>query len=162
MAQASGESSENALAERGIEPLRETSLTRLVTRDASNEVVGVAVEKCGGGVHIKARKGVIVCTGNWASNHDMHYNFSMHKYADGGEICGLDLPGDNDGSGIKAMLAPSADLMYPATDSCTAYGFMSCMCGGVKTNKDAQAVDVFGEKPPSIHFQHCSGRPRGG
>ena len=141
---------DNALAERGIEPLRETSLTRLVTKDGSNEVVGIVAEKDGGEVCIKARKGVVICTGNWASNHDMHYNFSMHEYADGGETCGPDLPGDNDGSGVKAALALGADLMYPATDSCTAYGFMSYMCGGLKIDTDAQAIDVFGEKIPRL------------
>lgn len=138
---------QNALDERGIEVLTETSLVRLVAGDGGNEVLGVVAERDGKRLRIKARKGVVIATGNFGSNHEMFKNYVLRDFEENAYgALGIDIAGENDGSGVKAAQALGAELIFPAfappADSPYVY---SMYLSGLNTDDKARALDVFGE-----------------
>lgn len=150
----------DAFAERDIEPMTKTSLVSLVTQPGSNEVLGIVADQEGTEIRIKARKGVIVCTGNFCSNHEMFFNYTNYDfetvYDINGNGPGIDLIDDNDGAGIKAILALGGQLVFPANgvtvnDDGTAFGY-SFMTGGMKIDRQARAIDVFGNPIPRLYL----------
>jgi 3-oxo-5alpha-steroid 4-dehydrogenase len=142
----------------GVQALTETSLVRLVTVPSTNEVAGVIAEQDGAELAIKAARGVIIATGNFCSNHEMFYNYTGEDFTavEGfGNGVGIDLPDDNDGVGIQAILSLGGELVFPAnglTDNgdgtYMAYSFMS---SGVRIDRKARALDVYGEPIPRLY-----------
>lgn len=121
--------------------------------DGSNEVVGVVAEQDGQELKIKARKAVVVATGNFCSNHDMHLNYTLGDFEENSfGACACDLAGDNDGSGVNAVLALGGQLRFPAlpnrpgvdaTDDLTNQN--NYMYGGLAVDAQGHALDVAGE-----------------
>lgn len=150
---------ENAFAERGIEPLTETSLVSLVTEPGSDEVLGVVASQGEEEIRIKARKGVVVATGNFTSNHEMFQNYTMYDFVTSDDLAGngvLDQYDDNDGAGITAVLALGGELVYPmaavtVNEDGTATG-NSIMAGGMRVSPNAEALNVFGEAIPRLYL----------
>lgn len=144
-----------ALESYGIEPYASTGLVRLCT-NAAGEVIGVVAEGPEGPCLIKARKGVVVATGNFASNHEMFKNYTGWDFTpsfNGGNA--EDLVDDNDGSGINALLGVGCELVFPwksprepSYDNECAYSYL---CAGVRINTEAQAINVFGEVVPRLY-----------
>ena len=150
----------NAFERLGIEPMTKTALVRLVTKPGSNEVLGVVADQDGTEIRIKARKGVVVATGNFCSNHEMFFNYTMHDFVTSDDINGngpgIDLIDDNDGSGIKAVLALGGELVYPCNGvfenpDGTSFGY-SFMTGGMRVDSQARALDVFGNPIPRLYL----------
>ncbi len=135
-----------ALSDRGVEPLTQTALVSLVT-NADGEVVGVVADQNGTELRIKARKGVIVATGNFASNAEMMKNYGL---VDIEGINFMDIEGQNDGSGIKAVLAVGGDLMFPGLLP-GAEKTSSYMVNGLKIDTSARAIDVYGNPIPRLY-----------
>lgn len=144
----------------GIEPMTKTALVSLVTQPGSNEVLGVVADQDGAEIRIKARKGVVVATGNFCSNHEMFFNYTMHDFETADDINGngpgIDLIDDNDGSGIKAVLALGGELVYPSNgvfenEDGTSFGY-SFMTGGMRVDRQARAIDVFGNPIPRLYL----------
>lgn len=143
---------------RGIEVMLETEFKRFVTADGSNEVVGVIVKQGEAELAIKARRGVVLATGNFCSNHDMHVNYTLADFEENGfGACACDLEGDNDGAGVNAALALGAGMRFPAlpnlpgedsTDSLT--NSNNYMYGGLAVDAETHALDVFGEPIPRL------------
>lgn len=150
---------ENAFEERGIEPLTETSLVSLVTEPGSDEVLGIVASQGEEEIRIKARKGVVVATGNFTSNHEMFQNYTMYDYVASDDLAGngiLDQYDDNDGAGITAVLALGGELVYPmaavtVNEDGTATG-NSIMAGGMRVSPNAEALNVFGEAIPRLYL----------
>jgi 3-oxo-5alpha-steroid 4-dehydrogenase len=147
----------NALDERGVQIMLETALVRLVTQPSTNEVVGVVAKQGDAEVYIKARKGVVVATGNFASNHEMRAVYTMDDYTENlWGAFGQDLPGENDGSGINACLAVGAQWMYPGKQNMpfdhSLDGDYAFMLSGLKIDRQARAIDVFGEPIPRLYL----------
>ncbi|MBQ9069426.1 MAG: hypothetical protein IJ131_10305, partial [Eggerthellaceae bacterium] len=142
-----------ALEERNIETLLETPIKSLVVAEDSNEVLGVCCLHEGKDYYIKARKGVMMAMGNWASNHEMFSNFTGNDYVPGGGGgIGLDLEDDNDGAGIKAGLAIGADIVFPSlvghnhdTPDGASFG-----CGGFRVDTKMHVIDIFGQAIPRL------------
>ena len=149
----------DAFEERGVQTMTETSLVSLVTQPGSNEVLGIVADQGGTEIKIKARRGVVVCTGNFCSNHEMFFNYTNYDFT-AEEGCGngptIDLPDDNDGAGIKAVLALGGELVFPANgvtdnEDGTAFGY-SFMTGGMRVDTQARAIDVFGNPIPRLYL----------
>lgn len=145
----------DAMESRQVQVLLETTFTRLITSDDSHEVVGVVADQGGREVYIKAKRGVVVATGNFATNRSMHLNYTMEDYtANDYNGYGQDLEGENDGSGFNACLALGAapkfvgKLNRPFDNSLK--GDYAFMLGGLEINEKAQAIDVFGEIIPRL------------
>ncbi len=150
----------DAMDELGVQTMIETSLVRLVTvPGTTNEVAGVIAEQGGKEIAIKADKGVVMACGNFCSNHEMFYNYTGEDFTavEGfGNGVGIDLPDDNDGVGIQAMLALGGELVFPANgltpneDGETYMGY-SFMTSGVRVDRQARALDVYGEPIPRLY-----------
>ena len=146
-----------ALEQRGVEVLTKTPLVRLVTRDDGadgREVIGVVAECAGKELRIKARRGAVVATGNFGSNHEMFKNYILRDYEENAYgALGIDIAGENDGSGIRAARALGAELLFPAfappADSPYVY---SMYLSGLRTDTKARALDVFGKPIPRLHI----------
>ncbi len=142
----------DGLNERGVEVLLSTPLMRLVTADGTNEVIGVVASRDGADYFIKANKGVLISTGNWASNHEMFINYTGTDFEPGGSGgIGLDLETDNDGSGCKAAMAIGANVNYPSLYGVNKDGIpVSYGTGALKVDVKAQVLDVFGNPIPRL------------
>lgn len=143
--------SQNLDSRENIQALTQTSLVSFVTADDSNEVIGVVAEQGGKTVRIKAAKGVVLATGNWGSNHEMTRNYTGFEFEDnawGG--LGLDIAGENDGSGVKAALALGCDLAFPYICPKEAPIVYSWNMGGLKGDTQTHAIDVNGEIIPRL------------
>ena len=143
-----------AMDKRGIQTLTETTFASLITADGSNEVIGAVCESGGSEIRIKARKAVILACGNFASNKELFRNYTGEDYepnAMGG--MGIDLPTDNDGSGILAAQALGAELVFPSLvgkNHDTPTGFSAGMAG-VKVDLNGRVIDVFGKEIPRLY-----------
>jgi succinate dehydrogenase/fumarate reductase flavoprotein subunit len=115
---------ENRLKEIGIEPRLNTRLTGLYRQANDGPVEGVEVTTSDGAKkNIKARKGVILCTGTWTDNERMAYAWDPrivgeNCYGDGGIPAENKLLVDSAGdghilaSGIGAALADMSFVSY--------------------------------------------------
>ena len=145
----------DAMEARGVQVLLETALTRLVVADGSNEVVGIVAQQSGKDVFIKARKGVVVATGNFATNREMHFNYTLEDYTvNDYNGYGQDLESENDGSGWNACLALGAAPKFPGKLNMpydhALEGDYAFMLGGLTIDQKAQAIDVYGEAIPRL------------
>jgi succinate dehydrogenase/fumarate reductase flavoprotein subunit len=94
------------IEKRGIEILYDSPVTGLVQNTPNREIRGVNVNSCGKKMAIKAKKGVVLCTGGFEFNEEMKANylrpfplkFSGWPY--------------NTGDGIKLAQAAGADLWH--------------------------------------------------
>jgi fumarate reductase flavoprotein subunit len=100
---------ERAVRERGIQVLRETPATELITE--GREVIGVKARGRWGIMNIRARKGVILATGGFMYNKKMLARFCRKGY----RSLPLGNPGD-EGDGIRMGLKLGADL-WAMTDT---------------------------------------------
>lgn len=97
---------EKQIKDRGIEILFNTPAKELIQDCATKEILGVRVNSEGNDMFIKAKNGVILCTGGFEYNEDMKKNylrpttikFTGWKY--------------NTGDGIKMAQAVGADLWH--------------------------------------------------
>jgi len=97
---------EKQMKDRGIEILFDTPAAELVQDCATKEILGVRVSSEGKDRFIKARKGVVLCSGGFEFNEDMKKNYlrpSTIKFT--GWIY-------NTGDGIKMAQAVGADLWH--------------------------------------------------
>jgi succinate dehydrogenase/fumarate reductase flavoprotein subunit len=97
---------EKQMKKRGIEILFNTPATELVQDCATKEIVGVKAGSDGRDIFIKARKGVVLCSGGFEFNEDMKKNYlrpSTIKFT--GWIY-------NTGDGIRMAQAVGADLWH--------------------------------------------------
>jgi succinate dehydrogenase/fumarate reductase flavoprotein subunit len=100
------EAMEKQMEDRGIEVLYGTPATELVQDCTTKEILGVKVNSDGKDMFIKARKGVVLCSGGFEFNDDMKKNYlrpSTIKFT--GWIY-------NTGDGIKMAQAVGADLWH--------------------------------------------------
>lgn len=95
---------EKAAREKGVRVLLETRATELIA-NAQNEVLGVRAEGQGKTLFIKARRGVILATGNSTANPDLRKRFEWY-----GERYFDPFPFDT-GDGILMAQALGADLI---------------------------------------------------
>lgn len=140
-----------------IQVMTETSLVRLVTADDSNEVIGIVAQQGGEEIYIKARKAVMVCTGNFASNHEMWRNYTGWDFeasVNGGNA--EDIEDDNDGVGVNTVLALGGALEFPykgpknpSYDNKCALSYLG---GGLKVDTSSRAVDAFGNIIPRLYI----------
>lgn len=150
----------DAMEQRGVDVMLETALTKLVTLDATNEVIGIVAQQNGEDIYIKANKAVLIATGTFANNPEMFHNYIGEEYIAGaGGGIGLDLAEENDGSGIKAAMAVGADLFMPRSFGMNqdAPNGASFVFSGLKTNTDAQVIDVFGNPVPRLYAAGLAG-----
>ena len=132
-----------------IQTMTSTALVSFVSDESG--VTGVVAEQDGKQVRIKANKGVVLATGNWGSNHEMMLNYTGHDFEEnawGG--LGLDIAGENDGSGVKAALALGCDLKFPYVYPEGAAIVYSWNLGGLKGDTETRAIDVNGEVIPHL------------
>jgi hypothetical protein len=97
---------EKHIKDRGIEIMFDSPATELIQHPASKEILGVKVKSQGRYMFIKARKGVVLCSGGFEFNEDMIKNYlrpSTIKFT--GWIY-------NTGDGIKMAQAVGADLWH--------------------------------------------------
>ncbi|MEE8716313.1 MAG: FAD-dependent oxidoreductase [Coriobacteriales bacterium] len=147
----------DAMDARGVQVMLETALTRLVVADGTNEVVGVVAQQGESQVFIRARRGVVVATGNFATNRDMHLNYTLEDYtANDYEGFGQDLAEENDGSGFNACVALGAAPKFPGKLNKpldhSLDGDYAFMLGGLTIDAQARAIDVFGEPIPRLYL----------
>jgi hypothetical protein len=97
---------EKHIKDRGIEIMFNSPATELVQHPTRKEILGVKVNSEGRDKYIKARKGVVLCSGGFEFNEDMIKNYlrpSTIKFT--GWIY-------NTGDGIKMAQAVGADLWH--------------------------------------------------
>ena len=136
-------------ARAAIQAMASTALVSFV-RDEDG-VTGVVAEQDGKQVRIKANKGVVLATGNWGSNHEMMLNYTGHDFEENAwGALGLDIAGENDGSGVKAALALGCDLKFPYVYPDGASIVYSWNLGGLKGDTETRAIDVNGEVIPHL------------
>lgn len=143
---------ENIAARPAIQTMTNTALVSFVTAGDANEVQGVVAEQDGQTVRIKARRGVVLATGNWGSNHQMLKNYTGFDFEDnawGG--LGLDIAGENDGAGVKAALSLGCDLAFPYLYPEGASIVYSWNLGGLKGDEQTRAIDVNGNPIPRLY-----------
>jgi len=92
--------------ERGIEVALETRALELVANGTTGEVLGVKAESNGETLYIRAKRGVVLTTGNFMANKEM-----VKQYCP--KIVELPIVGvaTDDGDGIKMAQALGADLV---------------------------------------------------
>lgn len=96
----------NQVDRRPVQFMYETRALELVQDEARQEVFGVLVEQGGKQLAIKARRAVVMCTGGFENNLDMHRNYSgMNR------TYPLGTPG-NTGDGIKMLQKAGAELWH--------------------------------------------------
>jgi len=97
---------EKHIKDRGIEIMFNSPATELIQHPISREILGVKVNSGGKDIIIKARKGVVLCSGGFEFNEDMIKNYlrpSTIKFT--GWIY-------NTGDGIRMAQAAGADLWH--------------------------------------------------
>ncbi len=97
---------EKNIKDRGIEIMFNSPATELVQHPITKEILGVKVSSDGRDRYIKARKGVVLCSGGFEFNEDMIKNYlrpSTIKFT--GWVY-------NTGDGIKMAQAVGADLWH--------------------------------------------------
>lgn len=132
---------ENALTERDIEIMTETTLKQLVVSDGG-EVIGVVAENGGKDIYIKAGKGVVLATGGFTRNEEMLLDYRQYifeEYTEEQLRGGSPAPGEGDGASVTAALALGSGIKT-----------IACGNGGLKINTDAQVIDVFGDPIPGL------------
>lgn len=132
---------QDAIDERGVNVMTKIALTRLVA-NADGEVIGALCESVDTGeqISIKARKGVIVATGTWS-----HSDSLVQSALLGADTSAFDvwvLPEMGGGEGVVAALALGAGTISMAGGP---------WCGGLRTDTNAQVLDVFGEPIPRLY-----------
>lgn len=132
---------ENALTERGIEVMTETTLKHLVV-DGNGAVVGVVAEQDGNDIYLKANRAVVLATGGFARNEEMLHDYRAAAFEEPDEVAmrgGNPAPGECDGAALLAAFEiGAAATSLPAAN------------GGLKINTNAQVIDVFGEPIPGL------------
>jgi succinate dehydrogenase/fumarate reductase flavoprotein subunit len=91
-----------ATLDRGIEPILETPVRRLVL--TKGQVVGVEAEQAGQPLRIAARRGVILASGGFEWNAQLNAQFL------GGQVTHPQSPPANQGDGLRMAMALGADL----------------------------------------------------
>lgn len=91
---------------RAIQFMYETRAVELVQVGVSGEIAGVLIEQNGRRLAVRARRAVVMCTGGFENNLDMHRNYTGMAQA-----CPLGTPG-NTGDGIKMLQKVGADLWH--------------------------------------------------
>lgn len=91
---------------RPIRLLYETPAQELIQDPASGEVLGVVARQGGSTITVKARRAVVMCTGGFENNQQMH-----RDYAGMDTIYPLGTPG-NTGDGIEMLQKAGADLWH--------------------------------------------------
>jgi len=97
---------EKQIKDRGIEIMFNSPATELIQHPINKEILGVKVKSGGKDKYIKARKGVVLCTGGFEFNEDMKKNYlrpTTIKFT--GWVY-------NTGDGIKMAQAVGADLWH--------------------------------------------------
>lgn len=97
------------IEQRGIEVLYGTPAMRLLQRPETGEIIGVQAESEGQPLYIKARKGVVLCTGGFEFNEEMKANYLRPfplKFAGWSY---------NTGDGIRMAQSVGADLWHMNT-----------------------------------------------
>jgi succinate dehydrogenase/fumarate reductase flavoprotein subunit len=97
------------IEKRGIETLYETPVTGLIQNTANREIRGVYASSHGRQIAIKAKKGVVLCTGGFEFNEEMKANY-LRPFP-------LKFAGwpYNTGDGIKLAQSVGADLWHMNT-----------------------------------------------
>ena len=95
---------DGAVRERGIPVLLNTPATRLIRR--GKEVVGAEIRENGKPVNVKARLGVVICTGGYEFDEE-----SMHTFCVGTHFNGKGNPG-NTGDGLRMAQSMGAKLWH--------------------------------------------------
>ena len=97
---------EKQIKERGIEIMLNCPVTKLIQDHAKGEVQGVKVKTQEGEKSIKAKRGVVLCTGGFEFNDDMKRNYLRPSVV---KFTGWKY---NTGDGIKMAQALGADLWH--------------------------------------------------
>ena len=97
---------------RGIEVLLNTQVKGVIQNTGTREVLGVVAQHDGEEIHIKARKGVVLACGGYASNPEMLANFNIPGVND--SIFSLGSPG-NTGDGVHIATQAGAALWHMAS-----------------------------------------------
>jgi 3-oxosteroid 1-dehydrogenase len=91
-----------ALLERGIEPMVAHPARDLVVEDG--RIVGVRVERDGGEIYLRARRGVVLASGGFEWNRGLAAQFLS------GVLTHPNSPPTNEGDGLKMAMSVGADL----------------------------------------------------
>jgi len=91
---------------RGIEVMWQTPAVELIQDLETREIIGVRALQAGKEIYVKARKGVVMCTGGFEANMQM-----LRDYYGIGDVYNLSSP-YNTGDGIKMLLKVGADLWH--------------------------------------------------
>ena len=132
---------EDALTERNIQILTETTFTRLIAKENKEVIGAVAVDAEGNELYIKARQAVIITTGAWNSNEYLVDTYTLGEVRDNTLPDGTD---QTDGAGVLAAMELGAATVNMAGGAY--YGG-----GGLKINTDAQVIDVYGDPIPRLY-----------
>ncbi|MEJ2045923.1 MAG: FAD-binding protein [Reinekea sp.] len=103
---------DDRVKERGIRILTDTQVTRLVQNLANGEILGLIADHQNKPINLKARKGVILCCGGYASNPAMLANFNIPGATD--YLFSWGSPG-NTGDGIQLACQAGAALWHTAS-----------------------------------------------
>jgi succinate dehydrogenase/fumarate reductase flavoprotein subunit len=97
-----------AVDKRQVKIMYETPGIELVQNFRSREIQGVIAERLGKKIYVKAKKGVILCTGGYENNQEMIRDYLLLP-------CGYPFGSPyNTGDGIKMAQAVGADLWHMA------------------------------------------------
>lgn len=138
---------EDFINDNGVQVLLKHALKSLITNN-SGEVIGMVCTDLDSGesVRVKARKAVLIATGGYVLNDDMCWNFNLKGWENQPDklfqITGLEIEGESDGAGILAAMAVGAG---------TALMGAGPYYGGLKTDLNAQVLDIFGEPIPRLY-----------
>lgn len=91
-----------AVLDRGIEPVLEARVRRLITR--GDRVVGVEAEQDGKTMQIMARRGIVLASGGFEWDKQLNAQFL------GGHLTHPQSPPANEGDGLRMAMALGADL----------------------------------------------------
>lgn len=98
--------------ERGIEVMYNTQVKKLLQRPGSREVIGITASKGGSEITLFARRGVILCSGGYASDPAMLADFNVPGISN--FVFSWGAPG-NTGDGIRMAQEAGAALWHMAS-----------------------------------------------
>ena len=130
---------DDAAKARGVRIMTETGLVGLVATP-DGEVLGVKALSGGNTLYIKAKKGVVITTGEWVNNEKMVMTYAPERL----EETIMTHPDHAHGEGIIAAHAIGADLTMMWFNG-------NFGGGGLLINPKTEVIDVFGEVIPRLY-----------